>query len=138
MITSKSAVPGDGDRFSASTANSIVRKTPRQKKLRFIAQIQEASSNDVDPKPFAERLGRTARFRRRRTTRICCRQSRDTAIARLARCVWWLKQHTGGGLIGGDGRTVICRWKEIIVAVLNTNFGIEIERNHPVHFVENL
>ena len=79
-----------------------------------------------------------ARFRRRRTTRICCRQSRDTAIARLARCVWWLKQHTGGGLIVRDRTNVICRWKEIIVALLNTNFGIEIERNHPVHFVENL
>src|SRR5437773_9194046 len=58
MIMSKSVAVGDGDRFCADTANTLVRKTPRQKRFHFIALIQEASSGDVDlkrlPKAQAE------------------------------------------------------------------------------------
>src|SRR2546427_7970124 len=56
MITSKSVALGDGDRFCASTATTIVKRTPRQKRFRFIALIQEAPSNDVDLKTFARKL----------------------------------------------------------------------------------
>src|SRR5438128_463968 len=56
MITSKSAALGDGDRFCASASTTIVKKTPRQKRFRFIALIQEAPSNDVDLKTFARKL----------------------------------------------------------------------------------
>src|SRR5438132_10189884 len=56
MITSKSAALGDGDRFCARASTTIVKKTPRQKRFRFIALIQEAPSNDVDLKTFARKL----------------------------------------------------------------------------------
>src|SRR4030095_15167039 len=85
IITSKSAAPGDDDGSFANIGNTIVMKTARQKKLRFIALIQGVSSDDVDLKTFAGDLSRTAGFRRGRAARTCCRgQRRDAAIAGFA------------------------------------------------------
>jgi len=50
IIMSKSAPPGDGDGSFANIPNTIVTKTARQKKFRFIELIQKASSTDVDLK----------------------------------------------------------------------------------------
>src|SRR6266487_5106096 len=53
IITSKSADAGDGDGSFANIAKTIVTKTARQKKFRFIALIQGVSGDDVDLKTFA-------------------------------------------------------------------------------------
>src|SRR4029453_2007031 len=139
IITSKSAAPGDDDGSCANIGNTIVMKTARQKKFRFIALIQGVSSDDVDLKTFAGRLSRTAGFRRGRAARTCCRgQRRDAAIAGLAARARRFEQHTRRDLIVRDRTDVICRLKEIFVAVFDSNFGIEVERNHPAHLFENL
>jgi hypothetical protein len=62
---------------------------------------------------------------------------RGTAITRFTGSCWRFEQHMRRIFIPAHRPHVIRRWKQILVAEFDANFGVQIERDHPAHFIED-
>ena len=71
-----------------------------------------------------------------RLSRAAC-VARRSSVAHFASRSWWFEQHARDAIRVRDRANMICRWEEILVAVLDPNFRIQIERDHAADFAEN-